>query len=116
MDEKPVVSNSGMQSSSYGHLPSLCVNKWEGVGGKREIHADIGRQEGLRSGSNAQAGATPYIFFLLSALLAVIGIADSRSTADDAATSVGAIVALIADSDQCCWPHIGVADHTSPIT
>lgn len=36
--------------------------------------------------------------------------------ADDASILVGTIIALIADPDQHSRPHMGVADHTLPLT
>jgi hypothetical protein len=54
-------------------------------------------------------GAT-YVLLLLRALLAVVGIGDARLATDDAATLIGAVVALVADTHEDARPHVGVAD------
>ena len=51
------------------------------------------------------------ILLLLRALLAVVGIRDTSTTADDAAALEGAVVALVADANQGAGPHVRVADH-----
>lgn len=64
--------------------------------------------------SSVQHGT--YIFLLDGALFTVVGIRYSRSSADDAASLIGAVVTLITDSHQCARPHVGVADDAFPIT
>ena len=54
-------------------------------------------------------GAT-YVLLLLRALLAVVGIGDAWLATDDAATLIGAVVALVADTHEDARPHVGVAD------
>lgn len=62
------------------------------------------------------AGMATYIFFLDSALLAVVGIGHSRPPTDDASALVGAVVTLVTDAHQGAGPHVGIADHTLAIT
>lgn len=64
--------------------------------------------------SGVQRGT--YIFLLDGALFTVVGIRYSRSSADDAASLIGAVVTLVTDSHQRARPHVGVADHAFPIT
>lgn len=56
-----------------------------------------------------------YVFLLDGALFTVVGIRYSRSSADDAASLIGAVVTLVTDSHQRARPHVGVADHAFPI-
>lgn len=57
-----------------------------------------------------------YIFLFDCALLAVIGVRDSRATTNNTATLVRAVVALIANSNKCWRSHVWVTDHTLSIT
>lgn len=60
--------------------------------------------------------ATISIFFLDGALLAVVGIRHSWSSADHTAPLVRAIVTLVTYAHQGAGPHVGVTDHTLAIT
>lgn len=57
-----------------------------------------------------------YVFLLDGALFTVIRIRHPWSTADDAASLIGAIVTLVTNSHQSAWPHIGVTDDALSIT
>lgn len=57
-----------------------------------------------------------HIFLLYGALFTVVCIRDSRSSTDDTAALVGAIVTLITDAHQGAGPHIGITDNTFAIT
>lgn len=57
-----------------------------------------------------------YIFLLYGTLFTVVCIRDSRSSTDDTAALVGAIVTLITDAHQGAGPHIGITDNTLAIT
>ncbi len=47
----------------------------------------------------------------MHALLTIIGVTDSRSSADNAPAFITAVVALVANFDQRAGSYIGVADH-----
>jgi len=49
------------------------------------------------------------------ALPAVVGIGDSDTSTDDAATLLCAKVALVADAHLCGWPHVRVTKDTLSI-
>ena len=51
-----------------------------------------------------------HVFLLLRTLLAVVGIRDPRTAADNASALVGAIVAFIADAHKSAGAHVRVAD------
>lgn len=52
---------------------------------------------------------TVSVFFLDRALLAVVGVGNTRPAADHASSLVRAVVALVADSHQSARSHVGVA-------
>jgi hypothetical protein len=51
-----------------------------------------------------------HIFFLLCALLTIVGVGDALATTDDAAALVAAVVALVADAHERARAHVRVAD------
>lgn len=57
-----------------------------------------------------------YVFLTDGALLAVVGIRDTRSTTDGAASLIRAIVTLVTDTHEGARTHIRVADYTLAIT
>lgn len=57
-----------------------------------------------------------YIFLLDCALFTVVGIRYSRASTDDTASLIGTVVALITDTHQRAWSHIGITDDTLSIT
>lgn len=63
----------------------------------------------------ATKSMTTDIFLLDGTLFTVVGVGHSRPSADDAASLVGAIVALVADTDQRAWPHVRITDDTLAI-
>lgn len=56
------------------------------------------------------------VLFLLCALLAVVSVGNSNTTADHAAPLIRAVVALVANAHQRAWPDVGVADYTLSVT
>ena len=57
-----------------------------------------------------------HVFFLNSALLAVVGIGHSWPTTYCTATLVGSIIAFITYTHECAWTNIGVTNNTLSIT
>lgn len=57
-----------------------------------------------------------HILLLDGALLAIIGVRDSRASTDHTAPLIGAVVTLITYAHQGAGTHIGVTDHTLAIT
>lgn len=55
------------------------------------------------------------VFLLLSTLSTVVGVAGSRTTADEATIVIGAIVAFIADAHESGWADQRIADHALSI-
>jgi len=58
---------------------------------------------------------TVSVFLQDGAFLAVVGVTDAHTAADDTPSFVGPIIALVADSNQCAGPHIRIANHTFTI-
>ena len=54
----------------------------------------------------------PHVLLELGALLAVVGVRHSGPAADDAASALAPVVALVADADEGGGTHEGVADDT----
>ena len=56
------------------------------------------------------------ILFLLDAFSAVVGIGNARSIADKTSVVVGAVIALVTDSNKNGGSHIGIANDTLSLT
>lgn len=56
-------------------------------------------------------GAAVPVLLEHSALFAVVGVGNSRSSTYDAFSFVSSVIALLADLYQSCRPHVGIADH-----
>ena len=56
------------------------------------------------------------VFFLNGTFLAIISVANSRTSTNDASSLVASIIALVANSDQSARPHIRVANDATAVT
>jgi len=69
-------------------------------------------QVGLGGAQVHDLGAAVAILLQHRTLLAVVRVRHSRTSTDDAAALVGAVVALVTDAHQRARAHVRVADHT----
>lgn len=72
-------------------------------------------QIGLAAAEIHDLWAAVSVLLQQRALLAVVRVRNAGATADHASALIGAVVALIADSNQCARSHVRVADHAFAI-
>ena len=68
------------------------------------------RKQKKKTRSKTEKKISPHVFLELRALLAVVGVRNAGPAADDAASALAPIVALVADADERRRAHERVAD------
>ncbi len=69
----------------------------------------------LRATQVDDLGTSVPVLLLHGALLAVVGVGDAGAAADNAAPLVAPVVALVADTHQRAWAHVGVANDAATV-
>ena len=67
-------------------------------------------------GDNRKSCEKAYIFLANCAFFAVVRVANAWTSAYHASSLIGAVIALITDTNQRAWPHVGIANNTFSVT